>query len=171
MAYAFTFYLVVAVTLLSAGVVVFSRRIVYSAFSLLFTLMGVAVTYVLLSDDFMAVVQLLLYVGGILVLILFAVMLTNRVEDPGGSNLARARLPILAAVAAGFGAMALAAVGTVWPSAQAPDTFEPATSRIGNSLLGAYLLPFEMVSVLLLLGLVGAVVVARKECRTEGDEE
>lgn len=170
MAYTLAFYFVAAVTLLSAGVVVFSRRIIYSAFSLLFTLMGVAVTYVLLSDDFMAVVQLLLYVGGILVLILFAVMLTNRIEDRVGSNLARARLPILVAAAAGLGAMALAAVQTVWPSGQAPDTFEPATSRIGNSLLGTYLLPFEVISVLLLLGLVGAVVVARKESRTEDEE-
>jgi NADH-quinone oxidoreductase subunit J len=169
MAYALTFYAVAALTLASAAVVTFSRNIVRSAFALLFTLMGVAAIYVMLSDDFMAVVQLLLYVGGILVLILFAVMLTNRIEDAGGSNLPHPWVgPVLLFIGV-FAAMAWAVVGTAWSGALGPDTFEPATSRIGNSLLGAYLLPFEIISVLLLLGLVGAVAVARKESRTENE--
>jgi NADH-quinone oxidoreductase subunit J len=169
MAYTLTFYAVAALTLASAAAVAFSRNIVHSAFSLLFTLMGVAVTYVMLSDDFMAVVQLLLYVGGILVLILFAIMLTNRIDDAGSSNLPYRRAgPVLLFVGV-FAALTAAVLGTVWRSAPAPELFEPATARIGNSLLGAYLLPFEVISVLLLLGLVGAVAVARKESRTEDE--
>lgn len=169
MAYALTFYAVAALTLASAAVVAFSRNIVHAAFSLLFTLMGVATIYIMLSDDFMAVVQLLLYVGGTLVLILFAVMLTNRIEDADGSSFPYRRIGPLLIVAGVFAAMATAVVGTVWRGAPQPDLFEPATSRIGNSLLGAYLLPFEIISVLLLLGLVGAVAVARKESRTENE--
>jgi NADH-quinone oxidoreductase subunit J len=170
MAYALTFYVIAAFTLASAAVVTFSRNILHSAFALLFTLLGVAAIYVLLSNDFMAVVQLLLYVGGILVLILFAVMLTNRIEDAGHSNLPYRRAgPILLFVGA-FVALATAVAGTAWKgSLAATDVFEPATARIGNSLLGPYLLPFEVVSVLLLLGLIGAVAVARKESRTENE--
>ena len=73
------FYFFAVVSLFSAGVVVFSRNIMYSAFSLLFTFFGVAGIYVLLNADFIAVAQLLIYVGGILVLLLFGVMLTNKV--------------------------------------------------------------------------------------------
>ena len=72
------FYVFAFVSIASAFFVVLSRNIVRSAFALLFTLMGVAAFYVLLLADFLAVTQLLIYVGGILVLLLFGVMLTNR---------------------------------------------------------------------------------------------
>jgi len=75
------FYLIALITVVSAGMVAFSRNIIYSAFSLLGTFMGVAGLYVFLGADFVAAVQLLIYVGGILVLILFAVMLTHRITD------------------------------------------------------------------------------------------
>ncbi|MEK6571394.1 MAG: NADH-quinone oxidoreductase subunit J, partial [Bacteroidota bacterium] len=71
------FYVFALVTVVSAFVVVFSKNIVHSAFSLLFTFFGVAGLYVLLNADFLAVTQLLIYVGGILILLLFGVMLTS----------------------------------------------------------------------------------------------
>src|SRR3990172_6364818 len=77
--YEIIFYFFAVVTVGSAAVVVFSRSIIYSAFSLLFTFFGVAGLYVLLNADFLAVTQLLVYVGGILVLLLFGVMLTSNV--------------------------------------------------------------------------------------------
>ena len=77
----FVFWFVVAVTVLSAGVVVLSNQLIYSAVALLFTLFGVAGIYVFLWADFMAGVQLLVYVGGILVLIIFGIMLTNRITS------------------------------------------------------------------------------------------
>lgn len=169
MIYATAFYSVAALTLLSACFVVFSRNIIYSAFSLLFTLMGVAAVYAMLSDDFMAVVQLLLYVGGILVLILFAVMLTNRIDEVFSSNLSSSRLWVCLFGAGLFGAICFAALGAEWKTADGIQDFTPATARIGSSLLGPYLLPFEMISVVLLIGLIGAVVVARKESRTEDE--
>ena len=76
--YTILFYMFAVITLGSACIVVFSRNIVRSAFALLFAFFGVAALYVFLLADFIAVTQLLIYVGGILVLILFAVMLTNR---------------------------------------------------------------------------------------------
>ena len=75
--YEIIFYFFAVVTVGSAMVVVFSKNIVYSAFALLFTFFGVAGIYVLLNADFLAITQLLVYVGGILVLLLFGVMLTS----------------------------------------------------------------------------------------------
>src|SRR3989344_6591477 len=86
MAYTVLFYVVSAMILISATAVAFSRNIVYSAFALMFSFMSIAAVYAMLSADFIAVTQLLLYVGGILVLILFAIMLTHRIEEVKLSN-------------------------------------------------------------------------------------
>ena len=91
---------IAAVTVISAAGVAFSPNIVYSAFSLMGTFMGVAGLYVLLAADFVAVVQVLIYVGGILVLMLFAVMLTHRIADVRVSNRSVGRLPALLIMAA-----------------------------------------------------------------------
>src|SRR3989304_5749654 len=87
------FYLIAAVTVGSAAMVAFSRNIIHSAFSLLGTFAGVAAIYVFLGADFVAAVQVLIYVGGILVLILFAVMLTHRITDVRIANRAVGRIP------------------------------------------------------------------------------
>src|SRR5438445_13641317 len=92
------FYLVALITVGSAAMVAFSRNIIYSAFSLLGAFGGVAGIYVFLGADFVAAVQLLIYVGGILVLVLFAVMLTHRITDVEITNRAAGRLPALLAI-------------------------------------------------------------------------
>src|SRR3989304_645620 len=79
--YDFIFYLFAATTILSAFFVVTTRNIVHAAFFLLFTFFGVAGIYVLLGADFVAIVQLIIYVGGILILLLFGVMLTNKITN------------------------------------------------------------------------------------------
>ena len=89
------FYLIALITVVSAAMVAFSRNIIYSAFSLLGTFMGVAGLYVFLAADFVAAVQVLIYVGGILVLILFAVMLTHRITDVAITNRSAGRIPAL----------------------------------------------------------------------------
>ncbi|MDP2036341.1 MAG: NADH-quinone oxidoreductase subunit J, partial [Ignavibacteria bacterium] len=89
--YDIIFYLFAIITLVSAGFVVTTRNVIYSAFFLLFTFFGVAGIYVLLAADFIAVVQIMVYVGGILILLLFGVMLTNKMTNvdirTGASNL------------------------------------------------------------------------------------
>src|SRR5918993_3037259 len=89
------FYLMAIITVGSAAVVAFSQNIIYSAFSLLGTFAGVAGLYVFLGADFVAGVQVLIYVGGILVLIQFAVMLTHRITDVEITNRAAGRIPAL----------------------------------------------------------------------------
>ena len=144
--------------------VAFSRNIIYSAFSLLGTFAGVAGLYVFLGADFVAGVQLLIYVGGILVLILFAVMLTHRITDVEITNRAAGRIPALVIT----GILIFFLVGiireTSWVKVK-EVVYQPTTARIGDLFLDSYLLPFELASLVLLAALIGAVVISRKEIK------
>lgn len=159
------FYLLAAATAISAAGVAFSRNIVYSAFSLMGTLLGAAGLYVLLAADFVAVIQVLIYVGGILVLTLFAVMLTHRIADVRISNRAVGRITALAILTVAGLVMGRAILAAKWHQLAELPAATPTTAGIGNSLLGEYVLPFEIASVVLLAALVGAVVLSRKELR------
>jgi NADH-quinone oxidoreductase subunit J len=158
------FYLMAAITLGSAMMVAFSRNIIYSAFSLLGTFAGVAGLYIFLGADFVAAVQLLIYVGGILVLILFAVMLTHRITDVEITNRAAGRIPALIVIGILVFLLVQAIRETPW--AKAKDIVHaPTTAKIGDLFLDTYLLPFELASLVLLAALIGAVVISRKEIR------
>lgn len=158
------FYLLAAVTVGSALGVALSDNVVYSAFALMGTLLGVASMFVLLGADFLGAVQLLVYVGGIMVLTLFAVMLTHRIADVHVSNRAVGRAPAVVLIGVVFGWMVHVARAASWvvgePGAPAPTTY-----GIGEALLTDYALPFELASVVLLAALIGAVVVSRKEVK------
>lgn len=158
------FYLVTAVTLISAGGVAFSPNIVHSAFCLMGTFLGVAGLYAMLAADFVAVVQLLVYVGGILVLTLFAVMLTHRIADPTISNRSVGKLPSLGIIAI-IAAVMIQAVRTANWKTIVVEGARPTTYGIGNAFLTDYVLPFELASVVLLAALIGAVVLSRKELK------
>jgi NAD(P)H-quinone oxidoreductase subunit 6 len=158
------FYLVAIITIGSAFMVAFSRNIIYSAFSLLGTFAGVAGLYVFLGADFVAAVQLLIYVGGILVLILFAVMLTHRITDVEITNRATGRIPALIIT----GVLIYLLIDTVreTPWAKAKEIiYQPTTAKIGDLFLESYLLPFELASLVLLAAMIGAVVLSRKEIK------
>jgi NADH-quinone oxidoreductase subunit J len=160
------FYVIAAVTVAGAAGVALSRNILYSAIGLLMALLGAGSLYVFLSADFVAVTQLLVYIGGVLVLILFAVMLTNRITEVtvsntsfglfGGFLLFVATAPVLLAVAA----------LTPWATRR-PEPLAPMTEALGHGLLTKWLLPFEVASLVLLATLVGAVVIARKEIKAD----
>lgn len=160
------FYALAALTIAGAAGVALSRNILYSSMGLLMALLGAGSLYVFLSADFVAVTQLLVYIGGVLVLILFAVMLTNRITEVnvsnssfglfGGALLFISVLPVLLAVVS----------LTPWPTA-APAALAPSTETIGNGFLTKWLLPFEVASLVLLATLIGAVVIARKEIKAD----
>jgi NADH-quinone oxidoreductase subunit J len=156
------FYLLATFTVVCALGVALSNNIMYSAFALMGTLMGVAGTFVMLGADFLGVVQLLVYVGGILVLTIFAVMLTHRIADVRVSNRAVGRP--LAVVLVGAVAWWMIRVATVATWVVKPSgTPEPTTYGIGRAFLTDYVLPYEVASLVLLVALIGAVVVSRKE--------
>jgi NAD(P)H-quinone oxidoreductase subunit 6 len=158
------FYLVAILTVGSALVVAFSRNIIYSAFSLLGTFAGVAGLYVFLGADFVAGVQLLIYVGGILVLILFAVMLTHRITDVEITNRAAGRIPALIITGLFIYLLIQTVRQTSWVKVK-EVVYQPTTAKIGDLFLENYLLPFELASLVLLAALIGAVVLSRKEIK------
>jgi len=158
------FYLLAAVTVGSALGVAFGRSIIYSAFALMGTLLGVAAIFVLLGADFLGVVQLLVYVGGILVLTLFAVMLTHRISDVNVSNRAVGRLPAAILVGLAFAWMLRVSGRATWVVRE-PGPAMPTTYGIGHVFLTDYVLPFEVASLVLLAALIGAIVMSRKELR------
>jgi NAD(P)H-quinone oxidoreductase subunit 6 len=159
------FYLLAALTVGSSMMVAFSRNIVYSTFALLGAFMGVVGIYILLAADFVAMVQLLVYVGGILVLTIFAVMLTQGIADVTVSNREVGGVPSLVIVSILGAVMLYAAFKTPWAQAPAQMASTPTTYAIGNAFLGEYVLPFEVASLVLLAALVGAIVISRHETR------
>lgn len=158
------FYLLAALTIVSAAGVAFLRHIVYSALALLGSFLGVVGLYAALGADFVAVVQLLVYVGGILVITIFAIMLTHRIADVKVSNRSVARFPALLITGGVFALLARAIARTTWHLAEAGEA-KPTTYGIGNAFLGEYVLPFEIASLVLLAALIGAIVLSRKEVK------
>lgn len=156
------FYLFAAITLGSAAVVVLARSLIYSAFALLFTFFGVAGLYVLLGADFLAATQLLIYVGGILVLLLFGVMLTHKIYDLDLRSEATQFLPGLIVTMVGlFPILVITAFRTQWAVGPGRQP-APTTRQIGELFMGPYLLPFEAASILLLVALMGAAMIVRR---------
>jgi len=125
---------------------------------------AVAGLYLLLNASFVAAAQILVYVGAINVLILFAIMLVNKREDLK----AIANLGVRRAVSGGvclglFALLVRVVVTTPWNLPGPPAVGEEATARIGEHLFTDYLLPFELASVLLLMAMIGAIVLARRD--------
>jgi NADH-quinone oxidoreductase subunit J len=147
---------------LSAGVVVLARSLIYSAFALLFTFFGVAGLYVLLGADFLAATQLLVYVGGILVLLLFGVMLTHKLYDLDLRSEVTQFLPGLIIAAGLFAIITVTALRTQWNLGPGRPA-APTTREIGQLFLSQYLLPFEAASILLLVALMGAAMIVRRK--------
>ena len=155
------FYVFAVITVGSAVVVVLARSLIYSAFALLFTFFGVAGLYVLLGADFLAATQLLIYVGGILVLLLFGVMLTHKIYELDLRSEVTQLLP--GGIIAGGSLIILVATmfRTSWKIGPGRPP-EPTTAEIGRQFLGPYLLPFEAASILLLVALIGAAMIVRR---------
>jgi NADH-quinone oxidoreductase subunit J len=163
------FYLVAGVILLSALGVLFARRVVHAALALLPCLLGVAALYALLTAHFLFAVQILIYAGAITVLILFAVMLLQRIL--GGGILAGSHNLLAGVMTAGamFVVLLAALLTTRWPVVvpAEQDLGQGNVARLGVALLTEHVLVFEAISVVLLAAIVGAVVLARK--RAEGE--
>lgn len=153
-----------AVILISALLVVTTRNLIHAALWLIVTLFGVAILYALLNAGFLAVVQVVIYIGAIAILFIFAVMLTRKELRDRGPQLNQAWWLSAIVAALTFG-------GLVWmlqgwsgltrSAGEIPPGFD-AVGALGNALIApnAFVLPFEVASVLLLAALIGAVYVA-----------
>ncbi len=155
------FGIVAAVTLGSGIMVVASKKLMRSALWLILSFFGVAAAFVLLNAEFLAIVQVLIYVGAISTLIVFAIMLSRNSMDS-----AEPRFNEQWRLVAGFAAILMVALVVVvlrvaWPVAvgQVPAD---AIARMGEDFVRAYAVPFEAASVLLVVAMIGAIIIARE---------
>lgn len=155
------FYLFSIVTIGAAAVMVFSKNIVHSAFALMFALIGVAALYVLLYADFIAATQLLVYVGGILILILFGVMLTSTGYTFNYQTITVNLVPASLLSAATAVLLIYAFVTTDWKISEVTERTDTVYD-LGILLMGDYILPFIIAGVLLLIAIIGAILMATR---------
>jgi NAD(P)H-quinone oxidoreductase subunit 6 len=159
-----SFGILSAMMLGSALGVVLSSNIVYSAFLLGGVFIAVAGLYLLLNASFLAAAQILIYVGAINVLILFAIMLVNKSEDFAPIKRSWVRNLATAAVCLGlFALLGTTMLSTPWPISTVAAAGDQSIYLIGEHFFSDYLLPFELASVLLLMAMIGAIVLARRD--------
>ena len=156
------FFGICGLIIASALLVVTSPNLVHSAVSLLFTFFGVAAIYIFLYADFIAATQVIIYVGGILVLIIFGVMLTNKIENATIDSKTHNQIPGIVFTLSMLAMQFYIILNTNWKIVES-DARETTVKEIGNLLLGKYLLPFEVISVLLLASLIGAAMLSRRK--------
>ncbi len=157
------------VIIIGALGVVLLENIVYSAFLLGGVFMSVAGLYLLLNASFVAAAQVLVYVGAINVLILFAIMLVNKKEDLKPMKYLNSRRLISTTICITLLSLLIRVdLSKVWEIANPNLSIgEESTVRIGEHLFSDYLLPFEVASVLLLMAMIGAIVLARRDVLTK----
>lgn len=163
------FALVAAITFVAALFVVRSRNLVHAVLWLALTLLGTAALYALLDASFLAGIQVLTYVGGVVTLMIFGVMVTRRHD---GSVIAAGSVQSLRGLMAAlafFAVLATAVLKTEFPRTEAPPV--PTTLDLASALLKDHLLAFETASVLLLAAIVGAIVLVRRRDAAQTAEE
>ncbi len=167
------FFLSAALTIGSAVMVVVTKNIMHACVYLLGSLIGVSGLYVTLGADFVAAVQFMVYVGGVTILMLFAVMLTGGPDSENNRSKLLFLSPIMGSkksyIFGGFTAVVFFAsiygiVKNVWSFSKIksnPSAFEPTVEKIGTLLVTDHVLSFEFASILLLGALIGAAIIAR----------
>ena len=158
------FVVLAASTLLGGLGVVLTRNVVHAALFLLMSLVSVAGIYLILFTEFLALVQILIYGGAIIIVLVFAIMLTRTSEYPHISD--NRQWPLAAIAALALGAVMAAAFWTSPPTGTAAQS--PAFSELANSLFTRWAVPFEVASLVLLVALIGAIIIARTGNGEEG---
>jgi len=160
------FFLLAAVIVAFAILMVSSRNLVHSALFMVAVFIGIAGIYAMLSADFLAVAQVLIYVGAISVLLVFGVMLTRRSDmkssNPGNNHKLGAFLTAVGL----FGVLTWKVLSTEWPAASVQPA-ETTVGQIADLMLGKYVVPFEAAAVLLLVALAGAIILGKGADFTE----
>lgn len=159
-----TFYIIAALMVVGAIRVVTCKNLMHAALWLVLVLAGAAAQYILLASEFVAITQVLVYLGAIIVLFLFGIMLTRARtgadEDLDNSSTAKM-------IAAGIGVLLLGLLGYSlvdgFRDTEFGNLMVQRTAQVSDSIFSTYLLPFEVLSVLLLAALIGAIVIARRD--------
>ena len=157
-----SFWILAVVGVVAALAVVAVRNVFHAALGLIMCFLAVAGIFITLSADFLAAVQVLIYVGAISVLIIIGVMLTREVQRGSPGN--KLRIPAFIVAILFLGAVVFAVTSTQWPLAGVPPQ-EPTTAALGLKLFGegGFILPLEIAPVLLLAAILGAIVIVREK--------
>ena len=163
MAAKFGTYAVMAVVLIFALGVVTLRNLFHCALCLAAALIGIAALYVVLQAEYLAAIQILLYVGAVVTLVIFAIMLTEHLAGKTvRQNNSQSPLAIIGLL--GFVALLAGVIlKTPWPVTQAALQAKISVMELGQALMGAYVFPFEVISIILIAALIGTVVIAKKD--------
>ena len=151
-------YIFGALTVLSVLGIVLTRNLLYAAFLLVLTFLGVAGLFVLAQADFVAVTQLMIYIGGVLILLVFGIMLTNRIAGQAIITQTSRRLIGTVLSLALFGMLVTIFQDFSLPS---PSNAGQSVQKLGVAMVTDYLIVFEVVGIVLLVALVGAATIAR----------
>lgn len=158
-----------ALVAIGGGVLLITlTKVVHMVIALVFTFLGIAGIYMLLSAEFVAIVQILIYSGAITIVMLFGIMLTKHQENDAPAKGGWGNFSLLAAIA-GFAVAVYLGIYNLDIPVQPTALHEENTKQIGIELFSKYVIPFEVMSVLLLVALVGAIVLAKKDDE-EGDQ-
>ncbi len=155
------FYLVAAVTVIGAIGVVTARNIVHSALFLILSLLAVAGVFILLAAEFLAIVQVLIYGGAVTILVLFAMMLTRVRDMPAAMD--GPQRPFAALAAGAFMALSIVSVTTTQFPGETEQINVISLNQIGDALFTTWAVPFEIASLVLMVALLGAIILARGE--------
>src|SRR6202167_1506459 len=159
------FYFFAALAVGSAILMVTRRNVVHGAVYLITTLLATAGVFLLLQAEFLFIVQVILYVGGIIVLFIFGIMLGNLDVLLVQYQFNRQRF-VAAVLALALGAQIFLAINmgqkSLFPQASGPEILPKNTEAVADALFGHFMLPFEIASILLLVAMIGAVVMAKR---------
>lgn len=155
-----------AILIFALGVVTL-RNLFHCALCLAAVMIGIAILYVVLQAEFLAAVQILLYVGAVVTLVIFAIMLTEHLT---GKTVRQTNSQSLAAILGLLGFVAVIAaliVKTPWPVTPTAMEAKVSVMGLGKALMGLYVFPFEVISIVLIAALIGTVVIAKKDAPEE----
>ena len=156
-------YAVMAFSVAAALAAVLMRNIFHAALALMAVLLGSAAVFIALHADFLAAVQVLIYVGAVITLIIFSIMMTEGLGQENAPAQNKLSFLSFAACVIIAGVLIELVRKTPWPKQNSLHYIPVSTAQLGKSLMGVYALPFEIISVFLLAALIGAIVIAKKD--------
>lgn len=167
----FLIFMLLALIAIVGGVMMINlTKVVHMVVALVFTFISVAGVYVMLSAEFIAVVQILIYSGAITIMMLFGIMLTRH-NDNSEPKAGRIRKILILLSILGFGLVFYLGIYNVEFTQEATTLHENNTEQIGLAIYSKYVIPFELTSVILLVALIGAIILAKRDDREEADKE
>ena len=158
-----TVYAVMALSTVAALGVVLLPHLFYAALALIFVLTSTAILFFAVHAEFLATVQILLYVGAVMTLVIFAIMLTSRLGDKNVPQHNRLGIPAVAVGSVFLSVLIQILRRTPWPICPESAGNPVSTADLGSALMNTYVFPFEVISVVLIAALIGAIVIARRD--------